>query len=87
MIVIKMELHSAVTSKITEIGRAYIFNDATGTAARGNYNAMICKKTNLSTSGQPLRRGRVENYPRKSYNVWRLAIRALVSCFPEEKTK
>lgn len=29
--------------------------------------------------------GRVENYPRLSYNVWRLIIRGLRACFPEEK--
>lgn len=31
------------------------------------------------------RTARVENYPRLSYSVWRLVLRALKSCFPEEK--
>lgn len=87
MIVVRIELHSARLSTVKEIGRAYIFNDATGTARRGNYNAMVCRKSNLSKGGPPLRRGRVEDYPRRAYNVWRLVMRALASCFPEEKTK
>lgn len=31
------------------------------------------------------RSGTVKNYPRLSYNVWRLVLRALRSAFPEEK--
>lgn len=30
------------------------------------------------------RLGEVQNYPRLAYNMWRLVIRALRSCFPEE---
>jgi hypothetical protein len=94
VIVVKIELHSAVTGKVTEIGRAYIANDGNGTAARGNYNAAICRRgTTAQPSSyktamgneRPARTGRVENFPRKSYNVWRLVSRALRSCFPEEK--
>lgn len=31
------------------------------------------------------RTARVDNYPRLSYNVWRLITRALKACFPEEQ--
>jgi hypothetical protein len=34
---------------------------------------------------KPTRSGLVRNYPRKSYVVWRLILRALRACFPEEK--
>jgi hypothetical protein len=30
-------------------------------------------------------RGEVKDYPRQAYNVWRLVIRALRACFPEER--
>lgn len=33
------------------------------------------------------RTGRVENFPRQSYSIWRLVFRALLSAFPEEKIK
>ena len=92
MLVVKIELHSAVTGKVDEIGRMYIANDGTGTAARGSYDAAICRKgttspPNTFSGGRldPVRIGRVENYPRLSYNVWRLVLRSLRSCFPEDK--
>jgi hypothetical protein len=40
----------------------------------------------LDPSGpKATRTGSVHDYPRQSYNVWRLVIRALLSCFPEER--
>ena len=32
------------------------------------------------------RAGEVRGYPRIAYNVWRLVIRALLACFPEERS-
>lgn len=92
MIVLKLELHSAVTGKVTEIGRTIIANDGNGSASRGNYICKVGRKQPDGTEYQnskiwkdPLRIGTVEDYPRLSYNVWRLVIRALKSAFPEEK--
>lgn len=89
MLVVKIELHSAITGKITEIGRTYIWND--GTVARndrGNYGVAVCKKGRFTWPlTNALRTGAVKDYPRLSYNVWRLIIRALLSAFPEEKAK
>lgn len=41
----------------------------------------------VAARGRPkaARTGHVGDYPRLSYNVWRLIIRALRSAFPEEK--
>lgn len=55
---------------------------------RGDYNAKVCRKGSFEYEGwdevKTTRTGRVEDYPSKSYNVWRLVVRALKACFPEE---
>lgn len=88
MIVVRVELHSAVTGEITEIGTAIISNDGTGTNDRGNYDVKVARKQSAGNLRYmfhyPRRTGRVENYPRLKYCVWRLVIRALRSAFPEE---
>lgn len=37
MLIVKVELHSAITHKITEIARLRIYNDVSGTKEFGNY--------------------------------------------------
>ena len=91
MLVVKIELHSARTHKITEIGRMIIANEGTaGTPRRGNYTVKVGRKGHHSSKDvwlNPTRMGRVKDYPRLTYSVWRLVIRALLSAFPEETTK
>jgi len=85
MIVVKIEMWPlGFESKARELGRMYITNDGTGHEKRGNYNVAVCRKGSTDKKS-PLRTGRVEDYPRLSYNVWRLILRALRSSFPEEK--
>lgn len=87
MLVLKLELHSARTGEIKTIGQVIIANVG-GSTERGNYEIKVAHGSRLSlreTYLHPQRQGRVENYPRLSYNVWRLVIRALKSAFPEEK--
>lgn len=93
MIVVKVELHSAVTGKVSEIGRAYFANIG-GTRTRGDYGVAVCRRGtsevpstdwSCGTGPLPTREGKVENYPRLSYSVWRLIIRGLRACFPEER--
>lgn len=55
-------------------------SDGTGDAARGCYNGRIYRKGGR----QVIRRGRVEGFPRRSYPVWRLILRVLRDCYPEE---
>lgn len=69
-----------------------IANDGTGSTERGSYNVKVLRKNALPTNPgtqwlkAPVTRiGRVTNYPRQAYNVWRLIARALSSAFPEEK--
>lgn len=94
MIVVKVELWPLGSeAKATELGRMYIANDGTGDAERGSYDVAVCRKGYRSVpapidkrEGAPraTRVGRVENYPRLAYNMWRLITRALKSAFPEE---
>lgn len=95
MIVVRIELHSAVTGRVKEIGRMYIGLDQVHQdGKRGDYDVKVLRRRDQLIGALPLLRdwnvakvmrgGRVENYPRKSYNVWRLVARALKSAFPEE---
>lgn len=80
MLVIKVELWKWGNKEdAKEIGRMYIANDGTGSSRRGNYDAWICRKgsTERPPHGSYTRKGRVEDYPRKSYIVWKLIKRAL----------
>lgn len=89
MIVVKIELHSAVTKKVTLLG-SMIIDNIGGTRERGDYRVRVASKAtcaNLSlVAANPLRTGEVKDYPRLAYNVWRLVFRALKSTFPEEKS-
>ena len=85
MLVVKLELHSARTGEVTEIGRMIIHNVSGGGKGRydkrADYVAEVYRK---GRKNQIMRVGKVENYPRLSYNVWRLVARSLLSAFPEE---
>lgn len=91
MIVIKVELHSAITKKVTLLGTTIIHNIGVSTNGKlGDYEVKVGNKISKgdlkSIFTNPLRIGSVKNYPRLSYNVWRLVIRSLLSAFPEEKS-
>lgn len=93
MIRVTIELESAITGEVSTLGVLCIANDGTGSSTSGNYDAVVVRKgldNRLRRGQMPLeylttRRGRVEEYPRTAYNVWRLVLRALRSAFPEEK--
>lgn len=93
MIVVKIELWSAVTHEVSEIGRMYIANDGSGTVDRGDYSVAVCRRGNTEPPrelipdpmGKPAARlAGVKDYPRLAYNVWRLIARAVHAAFPEE---
>ena len=78
MIVVRVELHSAITGKITEIGRMDIYNDGTShSAAQGNYVSRLYRRT--KTFSKVLRTGKILNHPRLSQSVWKLVAKALTS--------
>ncbi len=74
----------------------FIANDGTGTRDRGDYVAAVCRrgseepprelyKGQLDQQPKATRVGRVSDYPRLAYNVWRLITRSLLAAFPEER--
>ncbi len=92
MIVVKIELWPKGEESLKkELGRTYIHNCG-GTDKKGDYKVRVCRKGDFEPDREKIvdgknctRLGEVFNYPRKSYNVWRLIIRSLLSAFPEEK--
>jgi hypothetical protein len=84
MLIIRVELHSAVTGKVTEIARMLMYNDGTGDVKMGNYKG---KTVPGKTEGpmipqtihqrRPMRSAEVKLYPRTRLNVWHLVRRML----------
>lgn len=91
MLVVTVALHSARTGKTEVLGQAIIDNTSGGGtgrhAARADYRVRVGRKGSdlRAIAEKPQREGEVRNYPRLSYSVWRLVIRALLSAFPEER--
>ena len=82
MIVIRIELHSAITGKVTEIGSAIIVNKGDRSGLRHNYKFMIARKNRsimdvLRGESKPTRSCDIENWPRASKTVWQLLQRCL----------
>jgi hypothetical protein len=93
MIVVKIEFWKwGFDDLVTEIGRMYIWNKG-GTHDRGDYGVAVMEegkfeldpKVRVEDQTHICRKAEVMNYPRLSYNVWRLITRALRGAFPEEK--
>jgi len=89
MIVVKVELHSAVTHQVTEIARAVIYNKG-GDRNYGDYGAVSCrgrdeetlKKSMLSIlrgETKPVHRGEVKHHQRLRLHVWTLVTKALLA--------
>lgn len=95
MVVVKLEMWpEGDESKAYTLGRTYIWNETdeaehAANPNRGDYGVAVMRKGREEESqylvGNIVRSGSVKNYPRLSYNVWRLIIRALKAAFPEEK--
>lgn len=79
MIVVRVELHSAITGKITEIARMGIANIG-GTRQRGHYAAETYRGRSAPDLARRVRQRNcaVKDYPRLSIHVWHLVARALV---------
>lgn len=80
MIVVRVELHSAITGKVSELARMHICNVG-GTATKGDYHCETLRgrsKADLDKRVQQ-RVGNVMNYPRLAIHVWHLVARSLVA--------
>ncbi len=92
MIVVKLELWPlGDESRRRELGRTYVWNDGrSANPKRGDYGVAVARRghagpwRDVVRGSKAQRRGAVTDYPRLSYSVWRLIIRALKSAFPEE---
>ena len=82
MLVIRVELHSAVTHKVTELARAVIFNRGdVASPRRGNYTGKAFRGRSKEQLGLQVvqRTGEVLNYPRLDLHVWNLVARMLTA--------
>lgn len=83
MIVVKVELHSAITGAISNLGTVIIHNVG-GTKNKGNYSAVSFKRGHDPVAANSLRKnkvrdGRVEGHNRLSEPVLNLVSKALRS--------
>lgn len=80
MIVIRVELHSAVTGEVTELARMYITNNGTGDIHKRNYtiNTIKGRSTEALNRGQVMRAGTINQWPSPRLHVWNLVYQALV---------
>lgn len=79
MIIVRVELHSAVTGKVTELARATIANVG-GTNESGDYDVRTLRGRDTATldRGGVQRQGHVRGHPRLREHVWNLVAKALV---------
>jgi hypothetical protein len=84
LIVVRVELWSAVTGKKTEIARLDISNIG-GSLHRGNYKMRVYRGRNKETLDAAMKKQKLtreavtENYPRLTKHVWNLVTRLLVT--------
>lgn len=86
MLIIRVELHSAITGVKSEIARMIIANDGNGTPSRGNYWGRTAKgvikgdhmiPTAIMNGSRKMDHAEVKDYARKSLHVWHLVRRML----------
>lgn len=80
MIIVRVELLSAITGKTTELARMEICNDGTvADPSKGNYTARTLRGRSTAALNQRIgqRDGRIKDYPRLAVHVWNLVARAL----------
>ncbi len=77
MIVIKVELHSAITGRQTPIELMILSNDGTSSdPKRGNYQVAVMRR---GVWDKVQRVGRVAGHARLSLSIWVLILKALKS--------
>ncbi|MDB5415069.1 MAG: hypothetical protein JWR10_3404 [Rubritepida sp.] len=78
MIVVRFELHSAITGAVTELARMHICNVG-GTMQRRNYEIHVLRGRSKAALDQNViqRQGTVTNWPSEQAHVWNLVAEAL----------
>lgn len=80
MIIVRVELHSAITGRVTELARMGISNDGTSEInTKGHYNVETYRGRNAVTLAKRVtqRAGRVEGHLRHALHVWCLVAKSL----------
>ena len=80
MIIVRVELLSAITGRTTELARMHICNIG-GTATQGDYSCATLRGRSKDALDRrvPQRSGFVRKYPRLAVHVWHLVARSLVA--------
>ncbi len=81
MIVIRVELWSAVTGKITELARMHITNTGESGGPRRNYvgQTFIGRDAEALAQLRVQREGQVRDYPAERIHVWHLVTEMLAN--------
>lgn len=76
--IVRVELHSAVTREVTEIARMHIANVG-GSRTAGDYEAATLRGRDSGTldRGNITRQGKVLGHQRLALHVWHLVAKAL----------
>lgn len=84
MLIVRVELLSAITGKSTELARMTICNDGTSrTLKKGSYDGKALRGRGAPfdygdfVNAAPIRTARVENYSRTTQHVWNLVAKML----------
>lgn len=84
MIIVRVELWSAITGQTTELARMQIDNIG-GTLDRGNYHVATMRGRDADTLTRSMmnksytHEGEVMNHPRRAKHVWVLVLKALTA--------
>jgi hypothetical protein len=82
MIVVRVELHSAITGRVQELARMHISNDgvrSTANPRRGDYFCSVLHGRNKADLdlGRQQKTAEITNWPRLDLHVWNLVFTAL----------
>jgi hypothetical protein len=72
MLIVKIELHSAVSGEIKTVATGKIVNTGTGSPTQGNYRIEL-----RDAAGRLWKTGHIEGFPRKRLLAWDLLYRVL----------
>jgi hypothetical protein len=81
MIVVRVELWSAVTGAKTELARMHIANQGTGTATLGDYEGKTFRGRDAAALDKEIvsHSATLEKFPRTAKHVWNLVARMLTA--------
>jgi len=81
MLIVRVELHSVITGKISEIARMRIYNTGEGSRTRGAYVGEVFRGRSFEALDLNTvhKRGEIEHWPRLSKHVWCLVAAMLKS--------